>query len=172
MVVIDREDTSGIKYLCAYFSSKEKIPIEKLRAHLASYLPSYMIPSFFVQMEMMPFNPNGKIDRKALPEPEGSMVLSTKYEPPRNSIEEKLVELWAEVLLTEKESIGIHHNFFELGGHSLRATLLSSRIHKHFNVSIPLREIFDNPSIEKITHLITNRRESIYKSIRPVEKRK
>ena len=86
-----------------------------LREYLSRTLPDYMIPSYFVQIDKIPLTPNGKIDRKALPEPE--VKSGKEYVAPRDVIEEKLAGIWSEVLNVEQSSIGIDDNFFELGGH-------------------------------------------------------
>ena len=123
-VVIAREDGEGTKSLCAYFVSKEKSNTVELRNHLSEVLPNYMLPSYFVQMEQMPLTTNGKLDRKALPAPEGQINTGVAYEAPRTAVEEILTTIWQEVLGVER--IGIADNFFEWGGHSLKATTLVS----------------------------------------------
>jgi acyl carrier protein len=107
-----------------------------------------MVPSHYVVMEAIPLTTNGKVDRKALPHPEP--VSGAAYTPPGNDVEERLVELWAEVLGIDSETIGIHDNFFDRGGHSLRATQLVSLIEKAFGKKIPLAEIFEAPTIHQI----------------------
>ncbi|MDP4147694.1 MAG: amino acid adenylation domain-containing protein, partial [Bacillota bacterium] len=92
-VVIDREDTEGNKYLCAYVVSNKEITVTELREHLAKELPDYMIPAYFIQLENIPLTPNGKIDRKALPEPEGEINTGVEYAAPRNEVEEKIVKV-------------------------------------------------------------------------------
>ncbi|MGB7605590.1 MAG: amino acid adenylation domain-containing protein, partial [Lutisporaceae bacterium] len=129
----------------------------------------YMIPSYFVQLEKLPLTVNGKIDRKALPEPDGSMASGITYEAPTNAIEEKLVTIWQEILKINK--IGIRDNFFDLGGHSLKATILVSRIHKELNVEIPLREVFSKPTIRDMAEFIREADGGIYTSIELVEKK-
>jgi amino acid adenylation domain-containing protein len=173
-VVTARESGTNDKYLCAYLvfhSSKpfDSIDSTQLRQYLSGILPEYMIPSYFVPLEHIPLTPNGKIDRKALPEPE--LTTSEAYVAPRNKTEEKLAELWAEVLGIEKDGIGIDTNFFELGGHSLRATFLAARIRKEFNVELPLSRIFYGPTIRELTGFISSAQKSIYEDIQPVEKR-
>ncbi|MBZ9636378.1 non-ribosomal peptide synthase/polyketide synthase [Clostridium sp. FP1] len=168
-IVLDREDDNGIKYLCAYLVSEKELTVGKLREYLSKKLPEYMIPSYFVQLEKIPITPNGKIDRKALPEPDGSIITGIEYEAPRNEVEEKLVAIWKEVLATER--VGINDNFFELGGHSLKATTLVSKIHKELNVEVPLREIFKSPTIKGISEYIESTEKSIYSSIEIVKEK-
>ncbi|OMD56802.1 hypothetical protein BSK62_30230, partial [Paenibacillus odorifer] len=130
-VVIAREEEQGQTYLCAYIVSDEAVPVPELRAHLAVQLPEYMIPSHFVELEKLPLNNNGKVDRKALPAPERE-AYTEAYEAPRDALEAQLATLFAEVLVTG--AIGIGDSFFERGGHSLKAVTLVSRIHQQLAV--------------------------------------
>jgi acyl carrier protein len=106
-----------------------------------------------VYLEKVPLTPNGKVDRKALPEPE-SRAPASDYIPPGNEIEKKLTVLWDQVLGIDAKTIGITDNFFELGGHSLKVTLLVSKIHKEFHAKIPLAEVFKNPTIQGLAQHI------------------
>ena len=168
-VVIDREDKEGDKYLCAYIVCNTKVIVSELRQHLLKNLPEYMVPSYFIPLEKMPLNSNGKIDRRALPEPYGSLAVGTEYEGARNEVEEKLIKIWIEVLSVE--NIGISHNFFDLGGHSLKATTLVSKIHKELNVQVPLKVIFKVPTIKGISEYIRNTEKSIFQEIKLVEEK-
>ncbi|HWR62116.1 MAG TPA: amino acid adenylation domain-containing protein, partial [Clostridia bacterium] len=165
-VVIAKEGLSG-SYLCAYVVAEVKLEKAELKKHLAKELPDYMIPTYFVQLDKIPVTKNGKLDRKALPEPEAGVASGIEYEAARNEVEEKLVELWQQVLRLER--IGINDNFFELGGHSLKATSLMSKIHKELSVEIPLREIFRLPTIKGLSEHIKGQEENIYAEIQPVE---
>jgi amino acid adenylation domain-containing protein len=168
VVVVDRKDSDGDKYLCAYITCHKEVIVSELRKHLLKNLPEYMVPAYFIQLENMPLTSNGKVDRRALPEPDSSMVVGTEYEAPRNVIEEKLVDIWSEVLGVEK--VGIHDNFFELGGHSLKAIQLTSLLHKRLNIKIGLQEVFNLPTVELLSKVISNRSFSTYKDIRPLSK--
>ncbi|MFI8709002.1 amino acid adenylation domain-containing protein, partial [Bacillus sp. NPDC077411] len=126
VVVMDREDEVGEKYLCGYVVAKRDISVAELRQTLLAELPDYMIPSYFIQLEKFPLNTNGKLDRKVLPTPDWSSMGHVEYVAPRNETEEQLAHLWQEILSLNRE-VGIHENFFELGGHSLRATSLVSK---------------------------------------------
>ncbi|MGM1050694.1 MAG: non-ribosomal peptide synthetase, partial [Bacillota bacterium] len=141
VVVETREDERGAKYLCAYLVTNEEIQVNELRQHLSENLPDYMIPTYFIRLEKFALTPNGKIDRKKLPAPEGGT--GAEYVAPRNAVEETLASIWSEVLGEEK--VGIYDNFFELGGHSLKGTVLISRIHKELNIKVPLNELFRTP---------------------------
>ena len=167
-VVIDYKDEQGHAYLCAYIVSDQEWAVPELRAHLVQTLPDYMIPTYFIALDKIPLNTNGKTDRKALPEPSGTTV-ATEYVSPKNEVEETLVKLWQEILGVTQ--IGVKDNFFEMGGHSLRATLLVSRIHKEFNVEFPLREVFQHPTIEQMSHWITGAEKQKYTAIQSVENR-
>ncbi|PPQ52103.1 hypothetical protein C5G87_01075, partial [Paenibacillus peoriae] len=101
-----REDQEGQKALCAYYTAEEGLTAADLKRAIASELPGYMIPSYFVELEYLPLTPNGKIDRKALPSPEGEARSGTEYVAPRNELETKLAAIWQEVLGLAKE-IGV-----------------------------------------------------------------
>ncbi|MBU3146982.1 condensation domain-containing protein, partial [Clostridium sp. CF012] len=128
-----------------------------------------MIPLYFIKLENMPLTPNGKIDRKALPEPEGKVNTGAEYEAPRNEVEEKLVAIWSKVLGIEK--VGINDNFFELGGHSLKATILLGRIHKELNVEVPLKEVFSVGNIKGLSEYISSINKKEYDAIETVEEK-
>jgi amino acid adenylation domain-containing protein len=120
--------------------------VPELRAHLRARLPEYMVPSAFVLLEALPLSPNGKVDRKALPAPAQSRPeLEEAYVAPRTAVEQALADLWAEVLGVER--VGVHDNFFELGGHSLLATQVVSRMRKALQVELPLRALFEAPTL-------------------------
>ncbi len=151
-VVIDREDASGQKYLCAYVAADEEQDNREIMTILAKTLPLYMIPGFIIQLERIPLTPNGKVDRRALPIP--GLQANKTYAAPTDEYEEKLVEIWSKILNLEKAVIGIDNNFFELGGHSLKATIITAKIHEVFNIKIPLGEIFKTPTIRQIAALL------------------
>jgi non-ribosomal peptide synthetase component F/acyl carrier protein len=158
------------KSLCAYIvlSSAEKEPdAGVIKGELSTRLPDYMIPAYFVSMERIPLTPNGKVDYKALPEPEAG--ISDVYVPPRNEQEERLAVVWAGVLNIEKEKIGIDDDFFELGGHSLKATMLVARIHREMEVNVPLTRVFTNPTIRGLSRYIKDLSLEQYTFIEPVE---
>jgi amino acid adenylation domain-containing protein/non-ribosomal peptide synthase protein (TIGR01720 family) len=145
-VVLAREDSPGLKRLVAYFTGDaQALGSESLRSFLEQRLPEYMVPSAFVHLEALPLSPNGKVDRKALPAPDSLPELARAFVAPRDEVERKLASIWAEVLRLER--VGIHDNFFELGGHSLLATQTLSRIRSAFGVELPLRDLFDAPTV-------------------------
>ncbi|AET69202.1 amino acid adenylation enzyme/thioester reductase family protein [Desulfosporosinus orientis DSM 765] len=167
--VTAREDETGSKYLCAYFVSYLEVTATELREHLAQRLPDYMLPSFFIPLPKLPLNPNGKIDRQRLPEPEGSIQTGADYVPPSTETEIRLARLWEEVLGFEK--IGVNDSFFELGGHSLKAAILASKIGKEFKVEFPLREIFTAATIREEADYIDKAAESWARDLAAAEKR-
>jgi amino acid adenylation domain-containing protein len=154
-VVILREDQPGNKRLVAYVAPiKEPAPIvTNLRRRLAEKLPSYMVPSVFVVLDNMPSLPNGKLDRRALPEPDHSRPqVNVPFESPKTAVEEKLVQIWAEVLSLDQ--VGINDNFFDLGGHSLSATQVVSRIREAFDVELSLGTLFEKSTVQKLAATI------------------
>ncbi|WP_281887483.1 non-ribosomal peptide synthetase [Paenibacillus sp. YYML68] len=167
VIVLAREDETGQNQLCAYFVAQREIPISELRSSLAEELPNHMIPAFFMQLERMPLTPNDKIDRKALPAPDGTQGRGTAYVAPRTAIEEKLVVIWESILGTT--TIGVKDNFFEIGGHSLRATALVTQLHRELNKTVSLQDVFRSPTIEQLAAIIESNDEYGYASIPAAE---
>jgi amino acid adenylation domain-containing protein len=166
---IDKETPGGDKYICAYIVSDKKLIPAELKKFLSRTIPDYMIPSYFVPIEKIPLTPSGKIDRKVLPAPELKPRDNTIA--PRNPLEEKLLEIWTDILEIKKDIISIDANFFELGGHSLKATIMISKIHKAFDVKLPLPEVFKRKSIRRLGEYINDAETSKYASIKAVEKK-
>jgi amino acid adenylation domain-containing protein len=121
----------------------------ELKALLRERLPEYMVPEFYIYLESFPLLLNGKIDKRELPELQESDVIKEAYVAPRNTLEETLCQLWRELLKVEQ--VGIEDNFFLLGGHSLLATRLISMIRTKFDVEMPLRNIFEFPTIVQLS---------------------
>jgi acyl carrier protein len=167
--VMVKQNTPNDKFICAYIVPEKEFNTERLRKYLFKTLPDYMVPSFFVKLDKIPLTSNGKIDRRALPEPE--FKSDNKYIPPRNDIEKRLVDIWQQVLRVNKETLGIDSSFFELGGHSLKATVLVSKIYKVFNVKISLVEFFKNPFIKKLADFINRSVQDKFTAIPITEKR-
>ncbi len=154
-VVLAREDIPGEKRLVAYFvPAKDQTPSSKdLRAALGALLPDYMVPGLYVPLEAFPLTPNGKVDRKALPAPDFQRPeLAVEYVAPTSHEEEKLAEIWGEVLRVDK--VGIHDNFFELGGDSLKVAQVATRVRDAFNVDMFLRSVFDQPTVAGLLPII------------------
>ena len=162
-VVIAREDETGDKRLVAYVvpeqedeestngSGRAELRMSELREYLLGKLPEYMVPSAYVQLEALPLNHNGKVDRKNLPQADKDTP-EQEYVGPRNATEETLCRLWEEVL--RRERVGIHDNFFKSGGHSLLAARVAARMRESLNVEIPLRRMFESPTIAQLAEVI------------------
>ena len=140
--------------------------VPQLQTYLAQKLPEYMLPSAFVVLESLPLTPNGKVDRRALPTPDPiKLELAGSYIAPRTDVEKVLVKIFVEVLGVKR--VGIHDNFFELGGHSLLATQLVSRIRDAFKVELPLRSVFEAPTIAELSKVLESLKDSNPKSQAP-----
>ena len=150
-VVLAKEDDRGDKRLVAYvvLSAERAAAADDLRTGLKQQLPDYMVPSAIVLLPKLPLNANGKIDRQRLPEPREA-AQRKEFVAPRSPAEEKIREIWSEVLRREKDTIGAEDNFFELGGHSLLATQVISRLRRALNVELPLRTLFEAPTIGEL----------------------
>src|SRR5215217_5109123 len=149
-VVLAREDEPGDKRLVAYLVSESELSVSELREWLKQKLPEYMVPTGYVWLAELPLTANGKVDRAALPAPEGTRPeLADSYVAPRTAIEEVVAGIWSEVLKVER--VGMHDNFFELGGHSLLAVQVVSRLQRNFEVEIPLRRLFESPSTAQLS---------------------
>lgn len=150
------------KHLCAYAAvnsdESEMIDTGSLRRHLGDQLPDYMIPSFFVFMPELPTTPNGKIDRRALPEPEFHIRALQEHQAPFSEMESILVDVWEEVLGVSP--IGVNHNFFELGGDSIKVIQIAAQLHQRgFKMEIP--QLFRNPSIKELATQISKSKRDI-----------
>lgn len=149
VAVVDREDSIGNKYLCAYVVLDGDVETGVLRQHLAHWLPDYMIPSALIRLTALPHTHNGKLDRKALPAPGVDGGSGAAYLAPRTAIEEVVANVWAGVLGLER--IGVADNFFELGGHSLLATQVISRVRSALHADIGVRQLFEGPTVEEFS---------------------
>jgi amino acid adenylation domain-containing protein len=147
-VVLVREDERGNKRLVVYVvhQPEQAFTITELRRFLEDKLPEYMVPAVVVQLEALPLTPNGKVDRRALPAPDTARPeLEKPFVAPRTEVEEQLAGIWSDVLGLEQ--IGVRDNFFELGGHSLLATQVVSRVREVFGMELPLRRLFESPTV-------------------------
>jgi acyl-coenzyme A synthetase/AMP-(fatty) acid ligase/acyl carrier protein len=147
-VVIDNDDLPGGTRLIAYIVPEEGVEpaSAELYAFLKEKIPSYMIPSIFVTLKEIPLTPNGKVNRAELPVPQMSEDgASANFVAPRSPLEETLAEIWRETLGVAQ--IGVESNFFDLGGHSLMATRVVTQIRERFGVELPLRVLFESPTI-------------------------
>ncbi|HST57554.1 MAG TPA: condensation domain-containing protein, partial [Longimicrobium sp.] len=144
-VVVVREDAPGDRRIAAYVVGS--VDADALRQHLRRSVPEYMVPGALLMLDALPLTPNGKVDRKALPAPEAAQG-GDRYVAPRTPVEEVLAGIWAEVLRLER--VGVNDNFFELGGHSLLVTRVVSRIRAVFGVELPLRALFERPTVAEL----------------------
>nr|QEO74542.1 condensation domain-containing protein [uncultured bacterium] len=153
-VVIALEDAGGDKHLAAYLTSEDAdLSASSLRSYLQQQLPEYMVPSVYVFVDELPLTPNGKIDKRGLPAPDpGRAIHDEAFETPQTPVEEMLAGIWAELLKLNR--IGINDNFFTLGGHSLLAMRIISRVRQAFHVEIPLRSLFETPTVAGLAHNI------------------
>jgi amino acid adenylation domain-containing protein len=151
--VIVREDVPGEKRLVAYYTTipKEGTEAEELRTFLASRVPAYMVPSAFVRMESMPLTSNGKLDRKALPQPVEAARVSAN-QAPQGEMEAVLAEIWRDML--HREHVGREDNFFELGGHSLLLVRVVARVRQILGVETTISDLFTHPRLKDFAHTL------------------
>ncbi|MBV9774525.1 MAG: AMP-binding protein, partial [Gemmatimonadetes bacterium] len=151
-VVTVRVDVAGQKRLVAYVVPREGVELStaELKTGLRAGLPEHMVPGALLVLERLPLNVNGKVDREALPAPEPAT--DAEYVAPRTATEGALAAIWAEVLETGR--VGVEDDFFELGGHSLLATRVISRLREELGVEVPLRALFEAPTVAELaTHI-------------------
>src|SRR5204863_7640569 len=154
-----RDSASKETHLVAYVAQHDatELDVRDGKTNLARTLPDYMVPSAFVVLDAFPRTTSGKVDRKRLPDIE--FESTTEYVAPRNPVEASLAEIWIEILGVSR--VGVDDNFFELGGHSLLATRVVSRIRLVLGVELPLRALFEAPTIARLaTQLSTAQRDA------------
>lgn len=158
-VVVLLKEKQGDPQLVAYYVAAAPLANELLRAHLLKTLPEYMTPTYFIHLTTFPLSVNGKLDRKALPEPQFN--LAKQQAMPTSSTEWRLLSIWAEVLKLEGAQIGSHRSFFELGGHSIAALHLINFINKEFAITLNLREVFAQDTVAKMAQWIEEHEKSV-----------
>ncbi len=166
-VVIDREDYESGKYLVAYIVVEEKVSIGDIRDSLLKTLPEYMLPSYIIQLDRLPSTRNGKVDLKALPEPDGNIDTGTLYVAPSNSIEEELVKMWRK--LFRVKNIGVTDDFYHLGGDSIKAVKIITWINAKHGVQLKLSQLFEAKCIQRLAIVLCEESTSPNKSL-PLEK--
>jgi amino acid adenylation domain-containing protein len=160
-VVVGKDDGAGGKRLVAYIVPEHgfldpAVGETELRELLRECLPAYMVPAVFVQLEKLPLNANGKVDRRALPAPQlAAAPAERRHVPPRDDLERRLARIWAEVMATGP--VSVTDNFFDLGGHSLLAVRLMARIAGELEVSLPLAALFQAPTVKEMAALLRRR---------------
>jgi amino acid adenylation domain-containing protein len=156
VVVVGYARRDGDKYLCAYVVPTQEITSNEMKEFLSAHLPDYMIPSLFLTIGELPRNPNGKVDRAALPAPDAAMHHLENYVAPRNATEVEIANIWSRVLGIEP--VSIHDDFFALGGNSLLAPQLASRIRMAFGVDFPLVLLFESPTVARLAEALEDLR--------------
>jgi acyl carrier protein len=159
VVVVAREDVPGDKRLVAYLVSKHQatLNIDEIRNFLKEKLADYMVPSAFVQLDVFPLTSSGKVDRRALPEPEKKRQTETAYVAPRGYIERTITGVWQELLQIDK--VGVNDNFFDLGGHSLLLIRVMNKLQEMFNKELSIVYMFLHPTIKDLARLVTKEKE-------------
>ncbi len=161
-VVLAKAIRGQDKELIAYTTGD--VEAVELRDYLKEQLPSYMVPGYYVQLDVMPLTPNGKIDKKVLPLPESTGLIDAEYIAPSTDIEKALAMIWADVLTMPVEMIGLKSDFFDLGGHSIKAIRLRGQLHKELGIRPSLKELFSESTIERQAQLISSRELNIYET--------
>lgn len=146
----------SVSHLAAYITSDDAaIDLKSIKNQLQQDLLEYMVPSYYVKLDSLFYTSSGKVDRNNLPDPSAeNLLINAEYTLPQNKTEHRVLEIWKEKLKVDQ--IGTNDNFFELGGHSLLAVQIISKINEEFSISLPLKELFNNPSITGICNLIHN----------------
>jgi acyl-CoA synthetase (AMP-forming)/AMP-acid ligase II/acyl carrier protein len=158
VVVAHTDELTGDKSLVAYLvpHQEKPLPPDELRAFLQAKLPEYMIPATFVTLDALPITPNGKVDRRALPALTAFRpALTQTFIRPRTTVEEIVAQTWCEVIGLEQ--VGVFDNFFDLGGHSLKATQITSRLRQLLQIDLPLRAIFEQPTVQALAEVVEDR---------------
>jgi amino acid adenylation domain-containing protein len=168
-VVLVREHADGEKYLCGYIVSSGELDDQSLKDQLGRFLPDYMIPSHFVALDEIPLTASGKVDRRALPEPD--MDSSGACVPPADHIEKTLAVIWSDVLGIESDSLSVTADFFRLGGHSLKATIMVGRIHRELDVQVTITDIFRSPTVRRLAAVIREAKRQAFETIPRAEKK-
>jgi amino acid adenylation domain-containing protein len=152
VVVLDKSDAAGNKYICSYIVPNREFTVMELKEFLSKVLPGYMIPAHFIKIEVIPVTSNGKVDRAALPGPDGSIDTGVEYVEPANKIEKELERIWEEVLGIK--NIGVNHNFFDIGGDSIRIVTLHSKIDRIYPDNVTVTDLFSYSTISKLAAFI------------------
>lgn len=167
-VVVKKQNKDGHEFLCAYYTKNEEIESEEIRRTLQKTLTNYMVPQYYINLEKLPYTPNGKIDRKQLPDITETKLSNKQDIKPENETQKVLQKMFEEIL--NIENININDNFFDLGGDSLNAIELVTKIYNQLNIEISMKEIFENSSIKQISELIQNKKvRNNDKKIRKIE---
>lgn len=155
-VVMLGETPEGKKeeYLCAYIVTHRKFEVSELRRFLSGTLPNHMIPSYFINIEKIPLNPSGKVDRKALVKDGSTLGTGIEFVAPGNELEKIIADAWKYVL--KKDKVGIHDNFFDIGGDSLKAIRLNSRLNDLLNKKVSIVVLFEHVTIHSFIRYLNH----------------
>ena len=159
---------SRLPELALYYTAPEQVGTLTFREQLSETLPDYMIPTYFVKVDAIPLTQNGKVDAKSLPLPHEVHMSRAAHVPPETALERTLCDIWSEVLGVEH--IGVHDHFFELGGHSLKGMVLMSKMQAKLDKHVPLKVLFEKPTIRAMATYIEEADTSVVTSIQPAEK--
>ncbi|MFK8104834.1 MAG: amino acid adenylation domain-containing protein, partial [Saprospiraceae bacterium] len=151
-VVLAKADPAGTKRLIAYVIPNGTYQKEEILNYLKAELPEYMVPSIMMELATFPLNANGKVDKKALPEPDLGALLSEAYVAPRNEMETNLTKIWEQILNLER--VGVYDNFFDLGGHSLLATRTVSAIRKQLDLEMSIKDLFVHANVAALAEFL------------------
>ncbi|WP_411801495.1 non-ribosomal peptide synthetase, partial [Bacillus atrophaeus] len=145
-----RKNKADENEICVYFTADRELSAAELRKSLSQSLPEYMIPTHFMQMDSLPLTANGKVDKKALPEPQSDAV-QPEYAAPQTETERKLADIWEGILGAKA---GVTDNFFTIGGHSLKAMMMTAKIQEQFHKDVPIKVLFEKPTIQELAQFL------------------
>jgi len=166
-VVLVREDDNESKCLCAYITSNERLEYQQIRKHLLTTLPDYMVPSYYVQLDRLPVTSSGKVDRKALPEPDKRSVSGVEYVAPGNELEREMCIAWQSILGVER--VGVNDNFFHIGGNSIKAMQLVSNLVMNYEISV--NDVFKYPTISTLLSNITFKKNNLISKLNQLKRK-
>jgi len=158
-IVLDFIDESGDTFLCAYCIFNKIMTVAEIRKELSKLLPEYMIPSVFVSIQTIPTNINGKLDKKKLPAPVSNLDIGISFYPPQNEKQRILANIWSELLSIK--NVGIYDNFFYLGGNSIKIMQMVSRLNYEYDIELPLRKVYSNPTIYDLEKYLYDKKNNI-----------
>ncbi len=150
--VVLAKERKGAKALAAYYVSDGEIEASDIRERMGRTLPGYMVPTHYIKLEEIPLTANGKVDRKGLPEPDGSLSTAVAYVAPRNEVERELVQIWENIF--DVRPIGIKDDFFDLGGHSIHSIILIHKIEKELGKKCDAAALFKAPTVEQLADVL------------------
>uniref|UniRef100_UPI0009DCD2E7 non-ribosomal peptide synthetase n=1 Tax=Gillisia sp. Hel_I_29 TaxID=1249975 RepID=UPI0009DCD2E7 len=168
--VVLANDNDGVKELVAYFVSNLDQDSASLRSYLKGFLPDYMLPSHYVALDVFPLTPNGKIDRRSLPSPEGLEIShGVEYVAPETNTEKKIISIIAETLELNKNKIGIKDNFFDLGANSLNVIIILNKINETFTCNLNILQLFQYSNVKLIVEKLLYNKETSTEEVNEYE---